>query len=210
MKSRVFKYLVAHYGENVIFEPDGKVPPDFLVNSKFEVEVRRLNKSFSDKGSHEGLEQVTIPIFEVCNEVLRSFDARYQGNSYWVSLQFERPLSTSMRQVKKEMEITLETFITSVTTALPCTLFVNPNIRFTIDASDPITGRVFRPAGGTDRNANGWVIPDYQDNLRHCIIEKSAKVSDYLTKYHEWWLYLLDHMGWGLDEKETEKSGFLN
>ena len=45
-EARVFKYLKTHFGENVVFEPDGRVPPDFLVDSMFAVEARRLNQYF--------------------------------------------------------------------------------------------------------------------------------------------------------------------
>jgi hypothetical protein len=38
------KYLKNLYGGNVVFEPDGNIPPDFLVNSVYAVEVRRLNQ----------------------------------------------------------------------------------------------------------------------------------------------------------------------
>ena len=46
--------------EDIVYEPDGKVPPDFLVNRRIAVEVRRLNQNFKHEGRIEGLEQVSI------------------------------------------------------------------------------------------------------------------------------------------------------
>jgi hypothetical protein len=201
---RVFKYLKAHFGENVVFEPDGKVPPDFLVDSAFAVEARRLNQHFFSNGTTEGLEQLEFPIFDMFNDVLKSFDSLYKGSTFWVSLDFERPLSISMRRVKKDMEIALRNFLASGSPEFPYVLPINPKIEFTIYSSQAVNGRVFRPAGGSDGNAGGWVISIYIENLQQCVTEKSNKIATYLPKYREWWLYLVDHMGWGLDTRETQ------
>ena len=152
-EARVYKYLKTNISENVVFEPDGKVPPDFLVDSVFAVEVRRLNQHFFKEGMSEGLEKLSFPIFDVFNDVLKSFESIYTGNTYSVSIDFERPLSTSMRQAKKDMETALRNFLESGMSEFPYLLSVNPKIEFTIDASKPIRGRVFRPAGGMDGNA---------------------------------------------------------
>ncbi|MEZ4719401.1 MAG: hypothetical protein R2851_25450 [Caldilineaceae bacterium] len=34
--------------ENVVYEPDGNIPPDFLVDERIAIEVRRLNQNFVD------------------------------------------------------------------------------------------------------------------------------------------------------------------
>jgi hypothetical protein len=203
-EKRVYKYLKAHFGENVVWEPDGNVPPDFLVDSVIAVEARRLNQNYSDRGKSEGLEEVSIPIREMFNGVLKSFDSFYQGNTYWVYIRFERPLITNMRQAKKDMEVALRSLLTYRVSEFPHKLTVSAKIKFTIFPSQPIDGRVFRPAIGLDEDADGLVIPTYIGNLRHCIIKKSSKVANYLPKYRVWWLYLVDHIGWGLDVRETK------
>jgi hypothetical protein len=102
------------------------------------------------------------------------------------------------------MEVALRCFLTYGLSEFPHALTVSENIEFTLFPSQQITGRVFRPAGSLDLDAGGCVIPMYIGNLRHCIIEKSSKVANYLPKYRVWWLYLVDHMGWGLDVRETK------
>jgi hypothetical protein len=39
-------YLTSLGFENVVFEPDGNIPPDFFVDDRIAVEVRRLNQHF--------------------------------------------------------------------------------------------------------------------------------------------------------------------
>lgn len=204
-EKRVFSYLKAYFGENVVFEPDGKIPPDFLVNTVTAVEARRLNQHFFNEGKPKGLEQISFPMFDVFENVLKSFDSSYQGNIYWVSIDFERPIKTPMYQVKRGLEIALKAFLVSGVSELPQSLQVTDNIEFTIYPSSPVVGRVFRPEGGSDNDAGGWVIPSYVENIGHCISEKSSKVRPYLAKYQRWWLYLVDHMGWGLDAEETQE-----
>jgi hypothetical protein len=41
---------------DVVHEPDGNVTPDFLVDGRIAVEVRRLNQNFHSKRGYEGLE----------------------------------------------------------------------------------------------------------------------------------------------------------
>ena len=203
-EERVFNYLKAHLSENVIWEPDGNVPPDFLIDSEIAIEARRLNQNFFNKEMSEGLEQLSFPIFDVFNSVLKSFDFCYQGYTYWVAIDFDRPLNLSMRHAKNDMEVTLKNFLINGVSQYPQLLSVNAKIEFTVFPSQPISGRLFRPAVGVDGDAGGWVVPIYKKNLRLCVIEKSSKVANYLSKYHVWWLYLVDHMGWGLDESETK------
>ena len=39
-------YLVSKNFKSIKFEPDGNIPPDFLVNNNIAIEVRRLNKHY--------------------------------------------------------------------------------------------------------------------------------------------------------------------
>ena len=199
-----FKFLKTHFSENVVFEPDGKIPPDFVIDSIVAIEARRLNKQFFDKTNTEGLEQLSIPIRDIFSDVLKSFDSQYSGNSYWVSINFSRPLLTTLRKAKRDMKVALKAFLGADVFNFPYKLRVNDNIVLTINASEPIKGRIFRQAGGLDKNRGGHLVQMYIENINFCIKEKSTKITNYLSKYCPWWLLLVDHMGWGLDKKETE------
>jgi hypothetical protein len=198
------KYLKNHYGENVFFEPDGNVPPDFAINSIYAVEVRRLNQQFSNEEKTEGLEKLSFPLYYVLKEVLESFNALYAGKSYLVDIDYRRPLDKNMRKIKSEMQNSLKTFL-QTKVSLPCMLKVNEKIEFWVYLSDPINGQVFQFVGERDEDAGGGVISVYIENIRHCIVEKSSKIKQFKSRYKEWWLYLVDYMQLGLDYGDIEK-----
>jgi hypothetical protein len=198
------KYLKNHFGGNVVFEPDGNVPPDFAVNSIYAVEVRRLNQQFFNEQKTEGLENLSFPLYYVLKEVLRSFNTLYSGKSYLVDMDYRRPLDKNMRQIKSEMHNSLETFL-QTEVSLPCMLKVNEKIDFWINSSDAINGQVFQFVGEHDEDAGGGVISVYIENIRHCISAKSSKIKQYKSKYEAWWLYLVDYLELGLDHGEVEK-----
>ena len=52
------EYLRSYGFEDFVYEPDGKVPPDFLINGRIAVEVRRLNQMHQSGGKLHGLEEI--------------------------------------------------------------------------------------------------------------------------------------------------------
>ncbi len=68
--------LVEHYLRSlgyldIVYEPDGNVPPDFLVNRHIAVEVRRLNQNVrSVTGDLEGIEEVFVPLWQAMKRYL--------------------------------------------------------------------------------------------------------------------------------------------
>ncbi len=195
------KYLRKTYGENIIYEPCGKdTMPDFLVNDILAIEVRRLNQHFFEDGKAEGIEQLSYPLYRTFIKALTSFDASYEGKSFWVSIDYERSLKKEGKQVEADMKISLKKFLQSKY-LLPCTLQVNDRIRFEIeDATSVIDGKVFMAAREMDLDEGDWVIPMYIENINHCIADKSAKIKKYKSKIKEWHLCLVDHI-FGVDEK---------
>jgi hypothetical protein len=199
----VFEHLKESYGQNIVFEPENNSTPDFSVNSSIAVEVRRLNQIFFEGGKSEGLESLSFPLESAFEEVLNSLNNLYAGKSYWVFIDYERPLSSGIRQAKKDMELALRKFLDTKVTNFPCEISVNSEITFSIYESNPGNGKLFPVGGSGDSDAGGWVVSVYVENIRHCINEKSSKIEKRLDKYHEWWLYLVDCTGLELSQKET-------
>ena len=199
----VAKYLEKTQGENVVFEPDGNVPPDFAVNSDIAVEVRRLNQQFMDGKKMEGLEQVSFSIMDVLKEVLVSFDPQYVGKTFGLHIDYERPLNQEMAELKAGMRTALQNFL-DADFALPATIQVSESVEFWLYSSVPVNGRVFLQAGEMERDAGGAVISEYIDNIRYCIAKKSSRIGPYRARYKEWWLYLVDTMELGLDYNEIK------
>ncbi|MBI5302617.1 MAG: hypothetical protein HY868_10805 [Chloroflexi bacterium] len=168
------EYLKSLLGEDVVPVPKHKDPPDILVGSTIAVEVRRLNQHFFEGGKPEGLENLSYPLDDAFEEVLKSFNHLYTGKSYWVFVDYRRPLKSEIRQAKKDMRLALQKFLDSRISKFPCEISVNSEFTFSIYKSDPGNGKLFPVAGSGDFDAGGGVIGVYAENIRHCINEKSS------------------------------------
>ncbi len=75
------------------YEPDGQVPPDFLVNGRIAVEVRRLNQNLEDSsGEPEGLEEVFDPFLNNLEQYLPTIAPGQAAGSWYVTAHVSRPL----------------------------------------------------------------------------------------------------------------------
>jgi hypothetical protein len=201
----VEKYLHMTYGENIVYEPRGRdTTPDFSVNGVYAIEVRRLNQQFFDGENTEGLEQLSFPLYDVLKEVLASFKMQNPQKTFWIFMDYERPLGKNMREIKLEMQVSLEKFL-QAEVPLPHSVQVNSNIEFHIYPSSSTSGRVFQYGGEFDGDAGGGNISIYLENIRHCIAEKTLKIKQYKPLYKEWWLCLVDCMEIGLDVGEIKE-----
>ena len=63
----------------VTHEPDGNVPPDFLIDGRIAVEVRRLNQNEAVANGHRGLEETAIPLNARLRKLLASLGPRSTG-----------------------------------------------------------------------------------------------------------------------------------
>lgn len=88
----IFEYL-SHLGFNdVAYEPDGNVPPDFLVDGRIAVEVRRLNQNEETPTGPRGLEEIAAPVRDKIERLLQSVGSSSAGASWYVLYSFKRPL----------------------------------------------------------------------------------------------------------------------
>src|SRR5205085_11872487 len=63
----------------------------------------------------------------------------------------------------------------------------------------------FVHGGHTDHDSGGWITSEVIRNLAIVIPEKSKKIEAFHSKYSEWWLILIDHIGYArLDAQELE------
>jgi hypothetical protein len=88
----VERYLNSLGMGEVVHEPDGKVPPDFLVDGRIAVEVRRLNQHYEADGKLRGLEQDSISLRQSLENLLSEFEASNISSSWFVCFSFRRPI----------------------------------------------------------------------------------------------------------------------
>lgn len=69
-----------------------------------------------------------------------------------------------------------------------------------------LTGPTFTLGSRVDADSGGWRLAELERNLGLCIAEKTAKVAAYRARYPEWWLLLVDQIGYGLVSEETPRG----
>jgi hypothetical protein len=61
----------------------------------------------------------------------------------------------------------------------------------------------------SDNDSGGIVIGLIHENLKLIIEEKERKVSQYKEKYPQWWLGLIDNVGYVMDENDLSQFNQL-
>lgn len=81
--------FLAHTGyHNIVYEPDGNVTPDFLVDGRIAVEVRRLNQNIVSSDRSQGLETDLISLSRIVKSLALSFGPPIQGVSWFLHFRF--------------------------------------------------------------------------------------------------------------------------
>jgi hypothetical protein len=187
----------------VIYEPDGNVPPDFCVGGRIAVEVRRLNQNYEfPDGSRQGLEQLSIPLWQRFKTYLPSLGPSLNGECWYVCLDFRRPLE-EWKTLRPLIDSQLRTFM-----ALPmraqASVQITPNLSLDFLRAAKDHGSFFLLGASSDDDSGGWVMSEVERNLRLCIAEKEAKIEAYRSRYPEWWLVLPDHIDYSMDAEDRE------
>jgi len=194
-------YLRSLGFSDIAYEPDGNVPPDFLVNGRIAVEVRRLNQNVKSRtGDTEGIEEAFVPIWQAMYNYLPTLGPNAQSESWFVSIDVRRPLA-SWSKLKPLVRNALLQFMKSPNRqALSIQITQNLKLRL-MPAGSPASS-FFLLGGGIDLDAGGFVMAQVLQNLTIVIAEKEKKIAPYRYKYSEWWLVLSDHIGRGLDAED--------
>jgi len=190
-----------HIGFNsVIYEPDGKVPPDFLADERIAVEVRRLNQNEITNSGHCGLEETEIPLLIKMKTLLASLGPSDTSVSWFVSYDFRRPLPPW-----KELQTRIRRELTIFRQGQPgnsrASIGITDNFEIELMRAGRCYPNFFLMGGHSDGDSGGWVLHELQKNLQICIDEKARKIARVREKYEEWWLILIDYIGYGVDER---------
>jgi len=201
-------YLKSLGFADVCFEPDGKVPPDFLVSGCIAVEARRLNQNYDDGSGNglRGLEEVSRPLRDWIRKYLTGLgSAPNAGQSWYVLFNFSRPVP-AWKDLKRELDALLLPFKRDPNPQ-PLTKMLNVGSEFQIELLRALTPQetFFNLGIQSDEQSGGWLIGDIAQNLNYCIEEKANKILKFRDKYPEWWLVFPDHIGYGLGDSEKEQ-----
>lgn len=185
---------------DVVFEPDGNIPPDFKVNQTIGVEVRRLNHIVYKGAKPQGIEQERIKLLRALEKVLREFDVSIPTTNYFIGLSYFRPLGNILN-IQKITRQTLLKFLRDQP-ATPFEVKLSRSVSMTIAKATRMSTKIFNVGIESDMDSGGFVAPLYIENINFCLMEKTSKIQPYKSKYAEWWLLLVDFLVGGIGEPE--------
>jgi hypothetical protein len=192
-----YNHLVFRGFPTPVYEPDGNVPPDFLLEGRIAVEVRRLNENERNASFPKGLEESAIPLLTGMQHLTKSFGPA-TAKAWWLELRFRRPfppwcslVSTTRALLEKVRDSGTQTSVS---------LHIDENIEIDVRRVPGTRGDMFHVATIDDRDSGGWVLEELERNLRSCIYEKTEKVRGYRSRYKEWWLLFVDQLSYGLSD----------
>ena len=189
------QYLLSLGLGDVRYEPEGfKVPPDFLVDERIAVEVRRLNRNeVSESGAH-GLEETQIPLILNMRKLLASFGPPTTGQSWFVSFEFSRPVLPKVRLeriIRKRLKAVRDGEVECQE------IEITDSFRLTLRPASELHSDCFVLWSSTDFDSWDGRSLSYEKNIQICVQEKSRKIAGVRARYSEWWLVLLDFINFG-------------
>ncbi|MFY0639518.1 MAG: hypothetical protein JXR16_00635 [Bermanella sp.] len=194
------KFLQSLGFSDILFEPDGNIPPDFLVNKKIAVEVRRLNQNYENNGVHKGLEESEIPLWHKFERTIKNYGKPIAGKSYFVSYEYSRPIA-QWEVIEGSLKKHLDEFGDGkIKESEQYEIAHNFNVEIA-QASEQYPD-FFLLGGYCDFDMGGFVLSEVYRNLKVCIREKTEKISKHKNKYDEWWLVLIDRIGHSLNQED--------
>jgi len=198
----VSEYLSHRGFLDVVYEPDGNVPPDFLIDGRIAVEVRRLNQNENTPNGHRGLENVAIPLRAKVCALLKTLGPS-DDESWYVMYRLRRPLPP-WKQLAAALRTELLEFRNN-TNRSRTTRTVTPMFRVTLIKAGRSYPDFFVLGGFADSDSGGFILAELSRNISICLTEKTRKVACVRAKYPEWWLMLVDYIGYGIDERDHEE-----
>lgn len=187
-----------HQGyEKIDFEPDGNIPPDILLNNKIAIEVRRLNQNQITDGGFKGLEQDEYSVHGVLRKIMRDVSEKEFDKSAFVSYYFNRPIPPK-KEIKKFVTKILENHKSIIYEKRK--YVINDNFELKIFPSETKLDQQYKYGTSIDKDAGGFVVSLIYENLKLIISEKEEKIVKHRSKYGEWWLAVVDTIGYGLTD----------
>jgi hypothetical protein len=197
------QHLLARALGPVEYEPDGNVTPDFVIDGRIAVEVRRLIQHERGGPVTRGLDETTIPLLMRMRRQLAAHGPPVDEHSWFVYYRFKRPLEP-WKLLEREISSRLATFRNSERRE-PVQYGITAQFSLDLFRASTAFPQMFVLGGYSDGDSGGWLLSELQRNAAICIEEKSRKIAARRHLYPEWWLVLIDHVGLGLDDFDREQ-----
>lgn len=187
----VERYLGGLGFATIIFEPDGNVPPDFLVDEQIAVEVRRLNQNELSDSGFRGLEETDIPLRMKIQRLLASLGPTDTGVSWFVTYTVKRPFP-HWDQLLSALRKRLEAFRVNPGNERRASFTIGDRFKVELLQAGDVHPQLFIFGGYSDLDSGGWLFEETQKNVRLCVAKKTMTIAPVRHRYPEWWLVLVD------------------
>lgn len=198
----VHQHLAHRCFKSVVYEPDGNIPPDFVVDGTIAIEVRRLNQNYFDGVQAKGLEEVAIPLWQKIENLAKSLGPPNAGESWFVCFRYARPVE-SWKTLGPKIRNALFAF-SQCSVRDNGIVFLDDTFEVEVVRADLAHSTMFMMGGSSDHDSGGWILSEMATNIRHCAAEKTGKITAVRGRYSQWWLALVDYIGYGLDNFDRE------
>lgn len=200
-EKHVMNSLILQGYENIEYEPDGESPPDILINGKIAIEVRRLNQNRVVGNDFRGLEQDEYAISGMIRKIMDDVSDDDHDKSAFVSYFFYRPISEK-KELKKKITEILKKHKAYLHEKREYKISENFSLR--ISPSSLKLKKQYQYGMSSDGDTGGFVVSSIYENLQLAIKEKEEKIKEIRHKYSEWWLALVDMIGYGLTDLDMK------
>lgn len=199
-------YLKSLGYADIVHEPDGQKMPDFLIDGRIAVEVRRLNRQVETApGKFVGIETAQVTLLRCLRPTLRSLGHSKDGVSWFVSCTFSRPIPDPSI-IRRALKRILAEFRDGGVREREFS--ITDRLTFSLFRSHRPYPDSFVLAGFVDEDSGGWLISDLLKNTQLCVDEKTPKMETTRAGYPVWWLVLIDHVAHGTWEQITVKHSW--
>ncbi len=188
--------------QSIVHEPDGNTPPDFLVDGRVAVEVRRLNQNYDFGDGTRGLEETSIPLWHSVENLAHSL-GEATDESWFLTFRFSRPMMPWKKLGPKVREVLMS--FKAQPERSSGKIYSEPNFEIDVFQAPTPLRHYFQIGGMHDNQSSGFIVPQMVDNIAHCAAEKLQKIANFKHKYPVWWLVLTDYIGLGLDDHDRQE-----
>jgi hypothetical protein len=191
-----FEYIKTMGFTDIVYEPNGNIPPDFLLNKHVAIEVRRLNQHYIKDGNPEAIEKLFFRLVPKLMNLLKQIKVKDFDHSVAVSIRFNRPLSLDQRLIKG-ISLLLNQNAGKIHDPINYQIHENLLLKFFPIQKKYDDYYVF--GSSSDFDSGGLVVGLMHDAIKIAITEKQNKIEKEFDKFSEWWLILIDNIGYHLN-----------
>ena len=186
-------YLISKGYKEIIFEPDGNCPPDFVVEGNIAIEVRRLNLHLKNAA----IEKLDFKLKPALFKIIETLKCSKYEHSAYLSIRYKRPLKVT-KELKSKITEVLNQHLSCLAETKKYQILDNLEIQ--VFSAGKKFDTVYHIGTILDLDKTYFVVNAVYDNLRIVIEEKQKKIFPFKDRYKTWWLALVDTIGHGMTD----------